>query len=58
MGQDEDARDIRDRVIRLEGRVEVQGDEIKGLKKMLWAPIWLVLAAIGAALMKLLGLGQ
>jgi len=58
MGPDDDARDIRDRVIRLEGRVEVQGDEIKGLKKMLWAPIWLVLGAIGAALLKLLGLGQ
>ena len=58
MGQDDDMRDVRDRVIRLEGRVETHGDEIKGLKTMLWAPICLVLAAIGAALLKLLGLGQ
>lgn len=58
MTDDRDTRDIRDRVIRLETKSEAQGEEIKGLKKMVWAPIWLVLGAVGAALMKMLGIGS
>jgi hypothetical protein len=55
---DDEMRDLRDRIIRAEGRIESHGEEIKGLKKMVWAPIWLVLGAVGAALMKMLGIGQ
>ena len=51
-------RELREKVIRVEMKVENQGEEIKGLKKMVWAPIWLVLGAVGAALMKMLGMGQ
>ena len=51
-------RELREKVIRVEMRVENQSEEIKSLKKMVWAPIWLVLGAVGAALMKMLGMGQ
>ena len=51
-------RELREKVIRVEMKVENQGEEIKSLKKMVWAPIWLVLGAVGAALMKMLGMGQ
>jgi hypothetical protein len=58
MTDERDTRDIRDRVIRLETKSDAQSEEIKGLKKMVWAPIWLVLGAVGAALMKMLGIGS
>lgn len=57
MRQDDDNRDLRDRLIRLEERLMTLTTTVNKLQSWLFAAIGLVLVAVGKNLLALLGIG-
>jgi hypothetical protein len=56
MGNDDD-RDLRDRVIRLEEGMKGANEKLAGFDKKMWAVIALVFVAVGKRLLEIIGLG-
>ena len=57
MGEAEDSRDMRDRVIRLEEKVESQGERLKAMEAKFLAVVGALAAYVGSQLLGLLGGG-
>lgn len=57
MGQDDDLRDMRDRIIRLEERFASMAETVKKLNGWIIGVAVLVLTAVGKSLLSLINLG-
>ncbi len=55
MGNDDD-RDLRDRVIRLEEQMKTTAAAAAAIERKMWAVIGLVLVAVGKRLIEIIGL--
>jgi hypothetical protein len=55
MGESEDQRDMRDRLIRLEEKDAHKEERLKGIETKMWAVVALVLAFVGKQLLALIG---
>lgn len=58
MGESEDQRDVRDRVIRLEEKADNQNERVKGIETKMWAVIAVVFAFVSKQILLLIGGGS